>query len=374
MVVRKDKQRRTWIIDLSLGENLLSGKRKRIVRKGFQSKKEAQKAEKKLYQIFLSDEPNYDHIRIQEFFNHLMREDENNQRKPSYIRTQKYNYNRHLKPYFQGSLIVQLKYEHIFEFREYLCTKGLSNNTVNKIMILLKRILDVGIRKGYMSDNPCTLLKKLPTDSKRMNFWTLEEFHEFRQLFTKEEKNYLIFFTLAFFTGMRSGELLGLTWEDFNFFRREIYVHKNLTKVDGKFIFNTPKTTAGKRIIIINRKLVEDLKAWKKTQYAWLSKEMSLTKEAQEKIQVVQKDHLLLHKDNVRKKYDAIFRRPTELKKIRIHDFRHSHVALLINNGEDPYMIKKRIGHASIQTIYDLYGHLYPSKQLDTADRLDQFY
>lgn len=173
---------------------------------------------------------------------------------------------------------------------------------------------------------------------------------------------------------MRSGELLGLTWEDINFFRREIYVHKNLTKVDGKFILNTPKTTAGKRIIIINRKLVEDLKAWKETQYTWLSKEMSLTKEAQEKIQVVQKDHLLLHKDNVRKKYDAIFRRPTELKKIRIHDFRHSHVALLINNGEDPYMIKERIGHASIQTIYDLYGHLYPSKQLDTADRLDQFY
>ena len=78
MVVRKDKKKRTWIIDLSLGENLLSGKRKRIVRKGFHSKKEAQKAEKKLYQIFLSDEPNYDHIRIQELFDHLMREDENN--------------------------------------------------------------------------------------------------------------------------------------------------------------------------------------------------------------------------------------------------------------------------------------------------------
>ncbi|WP_237580139.1 hypothetical protein [Candidatus Enterococcus huntleyi] len=57
-----------------------------------------------------------------------------------------------------------------------------------------------------------------------------------------------------------------------------------------------------------------------------------------------------------------------------MHDFRHSHVALLIKNNEDPYIIKKRIGHASITTIYDLYGHLYPSKQLNTASRLDNFY
>lgn len=101
---------------------------------------------------------------------------------------------------------------------------------------------------------------------------------------------------------------------------------------------------------------------------------MSLTKEEHEKIQVVQKDSLLLHKDNIRKKYEAIFRRQHSLKKIRRHDFRHSHVALLINNREDPYMIKERIGHASIQTIYDLYGHLYPSKQIDTANRLDSLY
>lgn len=126
--------------------------------------------------------------------------------------------------------------------------------------------------------------------------------------------------------------------------------------------------------MIVNQKLIADLEEWKKTQYHWLTKKMPLTKEEHEKIQVVQKDALLLHKDNIRKKYEAIFRRQHSLKKIRIHDFRHSHVALLINNGEDPYMIKERIGHASIQAIYDLYGHLYPSKQIDTANRLDALY
>ena len=260
MVVRKDKKKRTWIVDMTIGTNIVTGKRKRLVRKGFLTKVEAEKIENKLYQEIYSDKPAYDHIRIQELFNTLydhiriqelfntlVSEDTNNQRKPSYIQTQKHNFNRHIKEYFKNSIITQLKYEHVFEFREHLCEKEISNNTVNKIMILFKRIIDVAIRKGYMIDNPCSLLKKLPVEKKRMNFWTLEEFNEFRQLFFADELNYLMFFSLAFFTGMRSGELLGLTWEDIAFYRREIDINKTLVKVDGNFLLNSPKTTAGKR-------------------------------------------------------------------------------------------------------------------------------
>lgn len=131
---------------------------------------------------------------------------------------------------------------------------------------------------------------------------------------------------------------------------------------------------AGERFVTVNKRLMDDLLDWKHTQYNWLSNYQIITPETQDKVQVFQKDDKLLHKDNVRKKYDAIFRRDTSLTKIRIHDLRHSHVALLINNGEDPHMIKERIGHASIQTIYNLYGHLYPSKQISTADKLDSMY
>lgn len=374
MVVRRDKKSRNWIIDLSLGTNIITGKRKRLVRKFIGTKNDALVLESELNQSLLKKRPNYDDIRIEELFTTLMREDVHNQKKPSYIQTQKHNYNRHLKEYFENATVVKLNYDHVFEFREYLSKKGLSNNTVNKIMILLKRTIDIALRKGYMEQNPCKLLKKLPVETKRMKFWTLEEFNQFRKLLTNEEINFQLFFTLAFFTGMRSGELLGLTWEDIDFRRNEIYVNKTLVKVNGQFILNSPKTRAGERFVTVNKRLMDDLLDWKHTQYNWLSNYQIITPETQDKVQVFQKDDKLLHKDNVRKKYDAIFRRDTSLTKIRIHDLRHSHVALLINNGEDPYMIKERIGHASIQTIYDLYGHLYPSKQISTADKLDSMY
>ncbi|MBC1974488.1 tyrosine-type recombinase/integrase [Listeria booriae] len=69
-----------------------------------------------------------------------------------------------------------------------------------------------------------------------------------------------------------------------------------------------------------------------------------------------------------------MLKRNKELKKIRIHDFRHSHVVLLIHNNEDYTVIKERLGHASITTTIDIYGHLFPSKQKSIADKLDSFF
>ncbi|QDI93174.1 hypothetical protein EPH95_16020 [Salicibibacter halophilus] len=63
-----------------------------------------------------------------------------------------------------------------------------------------------------------------------------------------------------------------------------------------------------------------------------------------------------------------------DIEPIRLHDLRHSHVALLIHQGEDYAMIKKRLGHASIKTDIDVYGHLFSNKQRETADRLDDLF
>lgn len=72
--------------------------------------------------------------------------------------------------------------------------------------------------------------------------------------------------------------------------------------------------------------------------------------------------------------YSPIVKRTTELKRIRIHDFRHSHVALLVENREQEFPIKERLGHASIHTTYDTYGHLCPSKQKSMSDKLNDLF
>lgn len=74
------------------------------------------------------------------------------------------------------------------------------------------------------------------------------------------------------------------------------------------------------------------------------------------------------------KKFKQILARNDHLRKIRIHDLRHSHASLLINQGEDYLVIKERLGHASITTMIDTYSHLYPSKQKNLASKLDDLF
>jgi len=93
-----------------------------------------------------------------------------NSSKISYTSTQRNNYERHIKPYFKNTNLNKLTYDHIFEFREYLKTKPkkqneneiLSYNTINKVLILLKKIFDTGIRKSLIDKNPVENLRKLP--------------------------------------------------------------------------------------------------------------------------------------------------------------------------------------------------------------------
>jgi len=62
----------------------------------------------------------------------------------------------------------------------------------------------------------------------------------------------------------------------------------------------------------------------------------------------------------------------TGVKKIRVHDIRHSHVAYLINQGVQPLIIKERLGHRDIKITLNTYGHLYPNQQRQVADMLNQ--
>jgi len=127
------------------------------------------------------------------------------------------------------------------------------------------------------------------------------------------------------------------------------------------------RTKAGTRRIIINKKLLETLKEWKKEQTERLREFSTDTG----KLQIFQDSPITLTKNSIEKQYKKILARDSSLKNIRVHDFRHSHASLLINQGEDYLIVKERPGHASITTTIDTYSHLYPSKQKDLADKLD---
>lgn len=377
MTVKKAKNG-TWTVDISDGFHPVTQKRIRIIRKGFKTKKEALDIEQHIRVVELREKRFDFLVTTDMLFNILEEEDRQNNRKISYISTQRNNYERHIKPYFKDTNLNKLSYEHIFEFREHLKTKSkkqnsnstLSPNTVNKIMILLKKIFDTGVRKSLIDKNPVNNLRKLPISKPTINFWSVEEFNEFRKLITKDEISYDLFFTIAFFTGMRMGEILALNWYDINLITSTIHVTKTAYFVNNENHINSTKTRAGTRLITINNKLTEMLSDWKEKQEDILKE---FTKDT-ESIQIIQSTPIVITKNMVDKKFKQILSRNNNLKKIRIHDLRHSHASLLINQGEDYLVVKERLGHASITTTIDTYSHLYPSKQKNLANKLDDIF
>ncbi len=374
MAIRKGKDG-NWIVDISNGFDPITLKQRRLVRKGYKTKKEATEAEHYLRSVELKERFYGAKITVYMLYELLKEEDRINHRKISYINTQENNYNRHIKNYISKvDNVGKLTYEDIYQFREHLRQKvaqnsdnPLSANTINKIMILLKKIFDVGLRKGYYTTNPVKLLKKLPIEKTKMQFWTVKEFQQFLTLFEPEEYNIKLLFTLLFFSGLRLGEALALTWQDIDFSTNTIHITKSVYVNKGVSYISSTKTKAGTRRIIINKKLSQELQYWQQQQKHLLeqftSDSMSL--------QVFQSSPITITKNSIEKQYKKILERDATLKKIRIHDFRHSHASLLINQGEDYLVVKERLGHASITTTIDTYSHLYPSKQKDLADKLD---
>lgn len=375
MAIRKGKDG-SWIVDISNGFDPVTQKQRRVVRKGYKTKKEAIEAEQYLRSVELKERFYGAKITIPMLYELLKEEDSINHRKVSYINTQENNYNKHIKDYFSKvDNVGKLTYEDIYQFREHLRQKvaqnsgnPLSTNTINKIMILLKKIFDVGLRKGYYATNPVKLLKKLPIEKAKMQYWTVLEFQKFLTLFEPEEYNIKLLFMVLFFTGLRLGEALALTWQDIDFSSNIIYITKSVYVNKGISYISTTKTKAGTRSIVINKKLSQELQEWRQHQKHLLEQftNDNLT------LQVFQNSPIIITKNAIEKQYKKILERDDTLKKIRIHDFRHSHASLLINQGEDYLVVKERLGHASITTTIDTYSHLYPSKQKDLADKLDE--
>lgn len=164
--------------------------------------------------------------------------------------------------------------------------------------------------------------------------------------------SYYAFETL-YWCGIRMGELLALTAEDFDFERSTLTINKSYQRLKGQDVITEPKTSKSNRIIRIPRFLAEEMQDYLKSLYGL---------RPTDRIFPITKSYL--HREMSRGSKAA------GVKRIRIHDLRHSHVSLLIEMGFSAVAIAERVGHESIDITYR-YAHLFPDKQTEMANRLD---
>lgn len=373
MVIKKDGN--NYRIDVSLGIDPITKKQIRVREGNIKKKGTAQELEAQYIRLYhekkLVSASSFTLEDIQEVYF----EKYTSNQKPSYLRSQKELYNNHIKPFFRNALITSLKFKQINDFqnsllkKESAAKKPLSKNSINKIMILLGKLFNTAIKENIIIENPCRNIEKLKFQKKEMNFWTVDTFKNFLAAIDEEKEPYTsLFYQVAFLTGLRAGEMIALNWKDIDFDRSEIRVNKT-----ASLITTEPKTVNSCRFVTINSNLLNRLKDWKEKQPQFLLDHFQNFDP--EKLLVFQYNEHHPSRDFFSRRIKRIIKEKNLLiEPIRLHDFRHSHVALLIHNGEEPTAIKERLGHASITTTIDTYGHLYPNKQKSMSDKLNNLF
>lgn len=231
-------------------------------------------------------------------------------------------------------------------------------------------VLNFGVKMGYLPTNPLDRVGtfQAPLEPpQKMDFYTVDEFRAFIKAAKKYcenaklyDWNFYVFFCIAFYTGLRKGEIYALTWEDLQ--DGEVSVTKSLSqKSKGGDRITPPKNSSSVRTVSIPAPLAAVLESHKE-----ILKQQDIFKS----------DNFICGstipvRDSAVRSHNKLFAELAGIKQIRLHDFRHSHASLLINEGINVQEVARRLGHADISTTLKTYAHLYPSEKDRAARILD---
>ena len=332
--------RGTWFVKFYYTD--WTGKRKQKKKEGFATKKEAL--------AFEVDFLNKCETSVNISFANLVKnymEDCEVHLKPTTLQNKRFLIDTKLIPYFGDMPICDIDINTVRKWQNELIAsdKNYSQTYLKTVHNQLSAIFNFAVKYYKLPNNPaaaCGSMGKKKADS--MQFWTKDEFDRF--IATMEDRpTPKTIFTLLFYSGMREGELLALTLNDFDFDLNTMRINKNYQVVNGQEIIQSPKTPKSNRIVTLPAEVMNMIKNYACSLYDYSpadrlfpTTKSSLTRE------MVRGCSL------------------SGVKKIRIHDLRHSHASLLIELGFSPLLISERLGHENIETTLNTYSHLYPNK------------
>ncbi len=280
--------------------------------------------------------------------------------------------NTHIKSGLGNRKLQELSPVVIQSFYNRLLRKDkLSPKTVKNIHGVLHRALDRAVKNRILISNACDLCELPHTARTEIHPLTRDDI----QRFVEEIRDhpYGRVFMTTLFTGMRQGEVLGLTWDCVDFEKGTILINKQLQKskkVGGEYILAPTKTdknrtvTVAPSVIGILREQMKDQESWKTTagsawQNVW---NLVFTNALGE--------HLCHF--TVYKRYKEVVKK-LDIPDRRFHDLRHSFALASLENGDDIKTVQEHLGHSSASFTLDVYGHVSDEMQRKSADRMEAY-
>lgn len=275
----------------------------------------------------------------------------------------------HLLPAFGGHALNRITTEDVHGFKAEKLSQGLSAQTVKHLLRVLRQMLQHAVEWRYLRENPAAKVKDPQIPKRDMDYLRPDEVQRFLDVLPHRQR---VFFYVAIAAGLRRGELLAMKWSNIDWTSGRYFVRESLSRRKGDYDggFTTPKTGPSKQSVDLSPHCLLLLRRHQQQQAA-------------EKLQAGMDydDRGLvfstatgspLDPNNVVKRHLHRGLEAAGLRRIRFHDLRHTCAALLINQGVTPKYIQRQLRHASIDTTFDTYGHLFPETAQAAVEGIDR--
>ena len=354
MSVYKDEKTNTWKVYYRYTD--WQGKVHQTTKRGFSTKREALAWEREQK---IKVEADLD--MTFESFVDIYTVDMKNRIKENTWHTKEHIMRTKILPYFGQRKISEIRPKDIIAWQNEMIKatdkqgKPYSPVYLKTLHNQLSAIFNHAVKFYGLRENPAAKVGNMgKAKGREMLFWTQEEYQKFSFVIMDKPISFYAF-EMLYWCGVREGELLALTPADFDFERGTVTINKSYQRIGRRDVITDPKTAKSNRTIKMPQFLIEEMQEYLKQLYG-VGKN--------DRIFEVTKSYL--HHEMDRGSKEA------GIKRIRIHDLRHSHISLLIDMGYSAVAIADRVGHESIDITYN-YAHLFPSTQDDMADKLNNF-
>ncbi len=360
------KRGNTWQYTLNLG--VIDGKRKRISKGGFKTKKECEIALAELKNKYnktkqikkVSDINFADFIRL--YFNEYVV----NNCKPKTQQTYSDYIKVQILPYFENYKLKDIDSSTIYNFIISL-SKKYAKSTCDNIRGFLNSAFKFAIfPKEFIFENPMQNI-----NFKNISYPIIKD----KVILTRENMtdilNYLekyphykFVIEIMYYTGMRISEVCGLEWEHIDFENRMIYVRQQLQRITGKgYQMITPKSKSSIRDISMNNALYDILLKKKK--------EYDLSTATHNHVCTAKDINKIFVKDYIGRVSKMINR---DVCPFHSHAIRHLHATMLIENGASIKDVSARLGHSSTDISYNIYVELSKKQKDKTVEILNEIF
>ena len=352
MPAYKDSKNNSWYAKFNYKN--WKGETKFKTKRGFQTKRAAVEYERE-FKLHIAGDLD---MNFEEFVK-LYREDLYPRMRESTGGTKDHIIDTKLRPYFKNFKMVEIKAKDIvkwqnelLQFRNPKTGKPYKKTYLKTIHNQMNAIMNFAVKYYELKDNPVEKAGSIGlSNAEEMKFWVLDEYMKFSEAMM-EEPLYYYCFEVLYWCGIREGELLALTYDDFDFENKMISITKTYQIIKKKEVIGPTKTAKGVRDVRMPDRLCEEMKDYFSMCYDPANSRAFPTSKS------------VLTRALARGAERA------GVKRIRVHDLRHSHISLLISLGFSAVDIAKRVGHESI-TITLRYAHMFPAAQDKMMDKLN---